>query len=76
MSALLSRRGRPWARALSIAALASLGAGGASCIVRGYPLGRSGRPPAWWTLGQVASIFVGLCLGAGLLAVLATASSY
>lgn len=43
MSALLSRRGRPWARALSIAALASLGAGGASCIVRGYPLGRSGN---------------------------------
>lgn len=55
---------------------------GVWALLFGYPLGRGGRPPGWWTLGQVASIVVGLGLGAGLravfavLAVLATGRSY
>lgn len=43
MSALPSRPGRKALRALSMAAMATMAAGGASCIQRGYPLGRSGN---------------------------------
>jgi hypothetical protein len=43
MSALPSRPGRTALRALSMAAMATMAAGGASCIQRGYPLGRSGN---------------------------------
>jgi hypothetical protein len=43
MSALPSRRGRSALPALSIVAMAAMAAGGASCIKRGYPLGRSGN---------------------------------
>lgn len=40
-------------------------------LLFGYPLERNGRPPSWWTFGQIACVIVGLCVGAALLAVLA-----
>lgn len=43
MSARPSRWGRPRSRALAAVALAAVAAGGAACIKRGYPLGRSGN---------------------------------
>jgi hypothetical protein len=49
---------------------------GAWALLFGYPLERNGRPPPWWILGQVTCIVVGLCLGAGMLALLASAGAY
>jgi hypothetical protein len=43
MSAQPSRWGRARIRALRVVVLAAVAAGGASCIERGYPLGRSGN---------------------------------
>ena len=45
-------------------------------LLFGYPIERNGRPPSWWTFGQIACVIVGLCLGAALLAVLAGSAAY
>ena len=45
-------------------------------LLFGYPLERNGRPPTWWIVGQVACLVVGLCIGAGMLALLASAAAY
>ena len=45
-------------------------------LLFGYPLERDGHPPGWWKLGQIASVVAGLCLGAALLALLASSAAY
>ena len=49
---------------------------GVWALLFGYPLERSGRPPSWWIMGQVACLVVGLCVGAGMLGLLASAAAY
>ena len=43
---------------------------GAWSVAFGYPLERSGRPPAWWTAGLVACVISGFLIGLALLAAL------